>query len=115
MKEVLPTSAIALVTGLLGWLFSKLQTRREQKESDLQLINKAISPLLASIRQLTDQSQETVQRLLAEQDKVLKLMGEKAELLRERGELVDKIEKLEKQVNCLTTKINKLMKKENEA
>ncbi len=110
MDEVIITAIVAAVTGFLGWVFSKLQTRRERKKGDLQMISDAISPLVTSIGDLTKQNKEIVGDLLIEQDKVLQLMTEKAALIREKGELAEKVERLEKQVSCLNKRINDFIK-----
>lgn len=110
MKEAITTTSIAAGTGFFAWLFGKMQTRREKKKSDLQLISEAVSPLVQSIKDLTEQNNEIISKLMKEQDKVLQLMSEKSALINERGELLEKIEKLEKQVHCLTKKINELVK-----
>lgn len=112
MNDIATTTAISAGTGFFGWLFGKLQTPREKKKTDLQLINEAISPLLASIKDLTSQISEMTSRLIEEQDKNLTLTQEKSEWKKERIELVAKIDKLEKTVNCLNRKINELIKSE---
>lgn len=112
MREVITTTTVAAGTGFFAWLFGKMQTRRERKKSDLQLVSEAVSPLVQSIKELTEQNNEVISKLMSEQDKVLQLMSEKAALINERGELLEKVEKLERQVNCLTKKINELVKSE---
>ena len=110
MKEVITTTAISAGTGFFGWLFAKLQTRSERKKTDLQLINEAITPLLCSIKDLTEQNNDMVNRLLAEQDKNLQLIAEKSEWIKERGTLMEKIEELERQIKTLNKKINGFIK-----
>lgn len=92
------TAAIVLV-----WFLGKIKTRREKRNSDLELIDRSILPLLDSIGKLTAQNNEVVAKLLAEQNKNLLLVQEKSELLA-------KIDKLEKQINILNKKVNELIK-----
>ena len=114
MKEVITTTGVAAGTGLFAWLFAKMQTKRERKKSDFQLISETINPLLESIKLLTEQNNEVVGKLLCEQDKNLVLIREKTALAIEREELIAKIEKLEKQVSNLCKKIDQLKKPNNE-
>ena len=99
--------ALPVITGACGWLFSKLQTRREQKQTDLQLINAAIKPLLESISELTDRLKATTTALMEEKERNLKLTTERTELL-------DKIENLEREVKKLQRQISKLSKNEKD-
>jgi hypothetical protein len=92
------TAAIVLV-----WFLGKIKTRREKRNSDLELIDRSILPLLDSIDKLTAQNNEVVAKLLAEQNKNLLLVQEKSELL-------VKIDKLEKQINVLNKKVNELIR-----
>lgn len=92
------TAAIVLV-----WFLGKIKTRREKRNSDLELIDRSILPLLDSIDKLTAQNNEVVAKLLAEQNKNLLLVQEKSELLA-------KIDKLEKQINVLNKKVNELIR-----
>jgi chromosome segregation ATPase len=112
--ETMLTYLLPLVTALGGLFSGKFLSKRERKKSDLQLINEAISPLITSISQLTEQNNEVVGKLLDEQDKNLKLLAEKAEWIKERGELKAKIERLEKTVLSLEKKIDELIKEKNE-
>lgn len=95
------------ITGACGWFFSKLQTRREQKQTDLQLINAAIKPLLESISELTDRLKATTTELMEEKERNLKLTTE-------RTELMDKIENLEREVKKLQRQISKLSKNDKD-
>lgn len=103
MKETLLASMGAALMGFFTWLYSKWQTKREKKKTDLDLINDAIRPLLESIQNLTTRHNELIQKYIEEQN-------EKLALLAEKGELIEKIEHLEKQVKDLNSKINKLLK-----
>lgn len=97
-----------VVTTVLGWMSAKLMTKRERKQSDLTLINNAISPLLNSIRELTEHNSSITEKLLDEQTKNLALLEEKAALMAERMDLVNKIDKLDKKVASLERLIKKL-------
>ena len=114
MREVITTIIIAVVTGFLGWFFSNLKTKRERKKSDLQFVSEAVSPLVQSIRELTEQNNELIGKLMIEQDKVIRLASEKAELIKEKGELIEKIEHLEKKIETLSRKIDNINKKRKE-
>lgn len=97
-----------LATTAIGWFFGKLQTKREQKQTDIQIIEGAISPMLNSIKELTEHSSELVAKLLTEQEKNLKLIETNLVLLTEKTNLVNKIESLEKKVATLTAMVKKL-------
>jgi chromosome segregation ATPase len=114
MKEVVTTTAVAAGTGVISWILAKMQTRRERKKSDIQLINESVQPLLLSIKALTEQNNDTVCKLLAEQDKSLKLIEEKSKWQAERHELIEKIDGLEKKIQHLQKTINKYIKNNEE-
>ena len=103
IKNMLMMAAGGFFTGL----FSKLKTRRENRAVDLELIERAISPLLKSIGDLTVHIGEITAKLVAEQEKNLRLMQENAALTEERRTLVAKIESLEKKVMNLTALVKK--------
>lgn len=98
---------LPVISAALGWLFSKLQTRREQKQTDLQIINTALKPLLESITDLTDRLKQSTTELLEERERTLKLSNERTELL-------DKVNSLEKEVKRLVKLVNKLSNKDDE-
>lgn len=98
---------LCFATAAIGWMFSKLKTQREKKESDLDLVNKSVTPLVESITKLTEQNNELVGKLTAEQDVSLRL-------IKEKGELLEKIEQLEREISDLRKQINKLIRKTNE-
>lgn len=110
-KETIWAIIAAAGTGLFSWIYSHMKTRREQKQSDLELINAAIAPLLNSIKEVTDQNSELVKKYTDEQDKTIRLVEENNKLLKERSVLVEKVDRLERHVKELTTKINSLLKK----
>lgn len=99
---------ITPATGIITFFVGKWQTKRERKRSDFQMINEAISPLITSIGQLTEQNNELVQKLMNEQDKNLKLLAEKSAWIEEREELNQKIDKLQRTVNTLSKKIDQM-------
>jgi len=96
-----------LVTAAIGWIFSKLKTNRERKQSDLDLVNNAVAPLVKSITDLTDQNNEIVKKLVAEQDKNLRL-------IKEKGELLEEMEGLRKEVKALKRELETFIKRQNE-
>lgn len=103
---------IPTASALVGFITKSLMTRRERTKSDLEIINQAITPLLSSIRELTEQNNSLVARLTDEQTKVLQYMQKNKELLEERSELIAKIDKLTKQVELLKKMIRDLPGKE---
>ena len=109
MKETIVTTAIAGGTGFMGWLFSKLQTRRERKKSDLEIIHETTTNLVESIKILTQRNGELVSELMEEQKKHLTLLKEKLEWQSQREEFIAEIEGLKKEVKALTKKINELI------
>lgn len=86
---------------IVGFLTRALTTRRERKRSDLELINMAIAPLLESIRSLTEQNSQLVEKLASEQRSTLEYMERVKGLQEERTELIAKIDKLSRQVENL--------------
>ncbi len=102
-----------LATTAIGWFFGKLQTKREQKQTDIQIIEGAISPMLNSIKELTEHSSELVVKLLTEQEKNLQLIETNSALLADKANLVNKIESLEKKVATLTAMVKKLADEKN--
>lgn len=106
---------LAFATTAIGWFFGKLQTKREQKQTDIQIIESAITPLINSIKGLTEHNNELVTKLLVEQEKNLKLIEEKSVLLEEKTNLVNKIESLERKVANLTAMVKKLAKNEKDS
>jgi len=107
MNEYIITSLIAAFTALVGWFISKLQTKRERKKSDLQLINDSVSGLVNSLQLLSDNNSLMVTKFLHEQEKVLNLCAEKEQLLRERSDLFFKIDNLEHKINILTAELSR--------
>lgn len=99
---------IPLVTAAIAWFFSKLQTTREQKQTDLKLIGDAVTPLLNSIKNLTDHNNALIKDLLEEQKTKVQLMDDVSTLKSERNTLSEKVDSLEKTIKCLTRKIDKL-------
>ncbi len=98
---------LPVVTGVVGWLGAKIKTRRENKQTDLQIINEAIAPLLKSIKELTDHNLTITGKLVDEQKKTLALMKENSALIAERGDLIGQIEKLNRRVASLEKLIRK--------
>jgi len=109
MNEAATTTVIAGATGFFGWLFSKWQTKRERKKSDLQMIHESTANLIESIKTLTERNGELVSELMEEQKKHLTLLKEKLGWQAEREELISEIEGLKKEVKALTKKINELI------
>jgi len=92
---------VPLVGVAVGYLTRLLTTRRERKKTDLEIINAAISPLLESIRNLTEQNSQLVGKLTDEQQKALEYIKKNRDLMEERAELMTKIDRLTKQIETL--------------
>jgi cell division protein FtsB len=99
---------LPVVTAVVGWLGAKVKTRRENKQTDLEIINSAIAPLLKSIKELTEHNRKLTGDLVEEQKKTLELIDEKRQWLAERGSLFDELDKLRKQVVTLTKEVKML-------
>lgn len=98
---------LPVVTAILGWLGSNVRNRRDKKQTDLKIINDAITPLLKSIKELTDHSQHMTGQLLQEQAEKLALLEEKNAWLAERIDLESKIDKLIKRIASLEKEVRK--------
>jgi len=103
---------VLVATNLCTWLFGKWQTKREQKQTDLQIIEQAIAPQLESIGKLTEQNGQLVEMFLNEQRLRLAAEGENSSLKAEREELKSQISALSKQIANLEKKIDKRYKAE---
>lgn len=99
---------IPVLTAALAWLGAKIKTRREKKQTDLQIINEAIKPLLTSITELTNHNRELTSDLVEQQTDNLKLLEEKRAWLAERGDLLEEMGKLRKQFDALAKEVKKL-------
>jgi len=106
METTITQILLCFATAAIGWAFSKLKTNREKRDNDLNFVNNSVAPLVKSITDLTEQNNEIVRKLVAEQDKNLKL-------LKEKGELLEEIEGLRKEVNELKRKLETFIKKQN--
>lgn len=111
--DLVKSIILMAIGGFFAWLFAKLKTKRENKAVDLDLIERAISPLLKSISELTGHVGEITAKLVDEQEKNLRLLQQNAALAEERTTLVSKVESLERKVTTLTNLIKK-WQKENE-
>lgn len=103
MEDLIAKLVMTVAAAFCGWFFSKLQTKREQKQTDLQIISGAIKPLLVSISELTDRLKLVTTELMDERERNLRLVTERTELL-------GKIDNLEKEVQKLRKEIAKLTK-----
>jgi predicted nuclease with TOPRIM domain len=108
--EILKYAAITIISIGVGWFFSKLQTKREQKKSDFELIsdaiNNATTPLLKSFSELNNHYTEVVDKLIKEQVRT-------RELLRENAALIKKVDQLEQKVVELTVEVKKIRNEKN--
>ena len=108
VKQIFIVGGTALVT----WVVSKLMTPREKRNSDLDVINKTIQPLLESISELTTHVRAVTEELVSEKAKNLELINERSALLQEVEAMANKITSLEKKVTSLTSVMRKLQKDE---
>lgn len=99
---------IPAATAAIAWFGSKMQTRRERKQSDLQIIDNAIAPLLTSIKDLTARNNEFVQMYLEEQKIRLETQSQNEQLIKDRNTLSVKVEKLTLKIEKLERTISKL-------
>ena len=109
MEYVIWQIILSLATAAIGWLFGKLQTKREQKKTDLQIINDSLTPLLTSIQSLTEYNNKLVLQYLDEQkgrlaaeEQVKALIAERDNLSKEVSRLTVKVDKLEKAIKKIT-------------
>lgn len=115
MVEILKYFGTTAIGGGVGLLFSKMKTRRERKATDLELLEKAIAPLLTSISELTTHNGQITERLVAEQTKSLQLLQENAALIEEKMHLASKVESLEKEVKRLANVVKRLANEKGSA
>ena len=108
--DYLKQIGLMVAAAVVGWFGSNVKSRRDKKQTDLQIINEAITPLLQSIKDLTDHNHGLTEKLLAEQTKNLAMLEERRSLLDERDNLADQVEKLNKRVALLERAIRKLAK-----
>lgn len=87
--------------GFATWVWQRLKTRRERKESDLKLINEAINPLIESVRTLTSHNSELAQ-------KVVNVSEQNLRYLNEIISLKGKVQDLEYTIKKLTVEIEGL-------
>ncbi len=116
MSEYVWQIIVLISTSSCGWFFGKLQTKREQKQSDLQIIEEAVSPLLTSIKDLTEHNNRLVEQYLEEQKQrpghtggEQNLKAERAELAEQVSRLTVKVEKLERTIKRLARKMKKIV------
>ncbi len=105
---------VPVLTSACGWFFGKLQTKREQKQSDLQIIEEAISPLLTSIKELTEHNNRLVEQYLDEQKQRLAMQEENKSLKADRAELAEQVSRLTAKVDKLEKTIKRLAKNEKD-
>lgn len=115
MSDYIRQIIVLVLTSACGWFFGKLQTKREQKQSDLQIIEGAVSPLLTSIKDLTEHNNRLVEQYLEEQKQRLAVQEENKSLKAERAELAEQVSKLTAKVDKLERTIKRLAKNEKDA
>lgn len=113
MIETVWQIVILLATNACTWFFGKLQTRREQKQTDLQIINQAVTPLLDSIKNLTEYNNRLVEQYMEEQRQRMEAQEENKSLKAERTQLAEQVSKLTAKVDKLERTIKKLTKDED--
>lgn len=95
----------AFLSGFGIWFWQNAKTKRQAKKEATDNYSTAINQLVENINSLVEQNREVVARLVEEQDKVFSLQ-------KERSELLDKVDRLQKTVECLTRKLDKYIKNE---
>lgn len=115
MSEYVWQIIVLISTSSCGWFFGKLQTKREQKQSDLQIIEEAVSPLLTSINDLTEHNNRLVEQYLEEQKQRLAIQEENKNLKAERAELAEQVSRLTVKVEKLERTIKRLAKNEKDS
>jgi chromosome segregation ATPase len=103
MQQYLGELITLLVGGFATWLWQRLKTRRERKESDLKLINEAINPLVESVRILTSHNSELAQKVVTGSEQNLRYLNEIISL---KG----KVQDLEYTIKKLTVEIEEFKK-----
>lgn len=108
ITALIVTSLVSLAVGFFGRL---LMTRREKKHDDIQLLNEAINPLVESVRLLTEQNKDLIQKLQEEQMARLQDIEDKRQLLAEKQTLQKQLEKNNRKIEELNRKIEELNRK----
>ncbi len=114
MSDYIWQIIVLVLTSACGWFFGKLQTKREQKQSDLRIIEAAVSPLLTSIKDLTEHNNRLVEQYLEEQKQRLAVQEENKNLKAECAELAEQVSKLTAKVEKLERTIKRLAKNEKD-
>ncbi|WP_304581975.1 hypothetical protein [uncultured Alistipes sp.] len=114
MSDYIWQIVVLVLTSACGWFFGKLQTRREQKQSDLEIIEGAVSPLLASIKELTEHNNRLVEQYLDEQQRRLAVQEENKNLKAECAELAAQVSRLTAKVDKLEKTMKRLAKNEKD-
>lgn len=102
--EIVWQLVILLATTSSGWFFGKLHTRREKRKDDLQVIQSTISPLVDSIKQLTDHNNALIKEYINEQNLRIETQEANKVLQAERDDLASQVAKL-------TAKLEKTIQK----
>ena len=105
--DIFKTFLLPVLTAAVGWFASKLKTKREKQEADVNFINEAIKPLLNSIAELTGHIQKITDDFLSERDKNIELIAERTALKKEIEGLQNKIKSLERKIDALNKTISK--------
>ncbi len=114
MSDYIWQIVVLVLTSACGWFFGKLQTRREQKQSDLEIIEGAVSPLLASIKELTEHNNRLVEQYLDEQQRRMAVQEENKNLKAECAELAAQVSRLTAKVDKLEKTMKRLAKNEKD-
>ena len=93
MDEIATILVTSLVSLAAGYFTRLLMTRREKKHDDIQLLNEAINPLVESVRILTEQNKDLIQKLQEEQMARLQDIEDKRRLLDEKQALQKQLER----------------------
>ena len=108
MSEIVTILLTSFVSLAVGYLTRLLMTRREMKHDDIRILNEAIDPLVESVRLLTTQNSDLIQKLQDEQMARLKDIEDKRRLLSEKETLQKQIDRLNRKIEELNRKIEEL-------
>ena len=111
MDEIATILVTSLVSLAVGYFTRLLMTRREKKHDDIQLLNEAINPLVESVRILTEQNKDLIQKLQEEQMARLQDIEDKRRLLDEKQALQKQLERNNRKIEELNRKIEELNRK----
>lgn len=100
LSDTIITGIGTLIGGGVGWFWANIKTGRQKRESDVDLVNRSIAPLLKSIAELSGHVRVVTSELV-------QMTNERTELLKEISDLRSQIQQLEKKVAAMSKLLNK--------